>query len=196
MNDIMREDGLSLLEDRMRICKIEGCENKYSCKGYCQMHYTRLLRHGDPLFTKKGRDQEKHGKRHTSEYMTWTNIIQRCYNKNSKQFHYYGGRGITVCGSWRNSFLAFFKDMGSKPFYKAQIDRIDNDGNYEPGNCRWVTAQENCHNRSTTILTWEIVNKIRRKYKIGRITHRELGVIYGVRGVTIKDVLNYRRWKI
>ena len=159
------------------------------------MHYMRLFRHGNPLFTKKGRDQEKHGKRHTVEYLTWAGMIQRCQNGKTKGYKYYGGRGIVVCNRWLNSFNNFYKDMGCKPFPRAQIDRIDNDGNYELGNCRWATAAENSHNRSSTKLTWEIVNTIRKLYKNGGITHRELGVIYGIHRVTIGDIIDHSRWR-
>jgi hypothetical protein len=87
----------------------------------------------------------KHGYWNTSTYRIWRAIIQRCNNPNCSTFHYYGGRGIKVCDRWLK-FENFLKDMGPRP-EKLTIDRIDNDGNYEPGNCRWVTHKENCNNR-------------------------------------------------
>ncbi|WP_375292183.1 hypothetical protein [Sphingomonas melonis] len=77
----------------------------------------------------------------------WKAMRHRCSNPESADYDNYGGRGITVCDRWENSFEAFFADMGSRPFAEAQIDREDNDGNYEPDNCRWVTAQVNVNNR-------------------------------------------------
>lgn len=84
----------------------------------------------------------KHGMRKAPEYNSWDAMIQRCCNPNTKRYHYYGGRGITVCERWRNSFENFYADMGPKPTPKHSIDRINNDGNYEPGNCRWATQSE------------------------------------------------------
>lgn len=85
------------------------------------------------------------------EYGAWKNLFGRCYDPSNKWFHRYGGRGIVVCDRWRDpitGFAAFYEDMGPKPAPHMSVDRIDNDGIYEPGNCKWSTAKEQANNRS------------------------------------------------
>ena len=175
----------------MRICKVQDCRNKFLAKGYCIKHYQKYRKYGDPLITK----YERHGMRKTAEYIIWVNMRIRCYRKTYYLFNRYGGRGITVCKRWRDSFKAFYTDMGPKPFPKAQIDRIDNDGNYELGNCRWVTCAENIRNSSRAKITMQKAKEIRAKYKAGGITKKRLGLIYGISGANIGDVINNRIWR-
>lgn len=93
-------------------------------------------------------DQSKtHGMTYTSEYTTWLSMKDRCLRTKNKKYKDYGGRGITVCERWRDSFENFLADMGRKPSANLSIDRINNDGNYEPGNCRWATQLEQVRNR-------------------------------------------------
>jgi hypothetical protein len=82
-------------------------------------------------------------------YVTWEAMKARCYNSNNVSYKYYGDRGIKVCDRWRNSYSDFLSDMGERPA-GMEIDRIDNDGDYESINCRWVTERVQAYNRSSS----------------------------------------------
>lgn len=82
----------------------------------------------------------------TPEYRTWVQMNRRCTDPNDDSFQHYGSRGIVVCERWKASFENFLADMGKRPLGMS-IDRIDNDKNYEPSNCRWATAQQQAQNR-------------------------------------------------
>ncbi len=119
-----------------------------------------------------------HGMLKVPEYCVWQTMRARCKNPKSLVYRRYGGRGIIVCERW-DSFANFYADMGPRPARGYQLDRIDNDGNYEPGNCRWATNVENASNTSAnrriawrgenhTVSAWSRITGIRP----GTIRHR------------------------
>ncbi len=115
------------------------------------------------------------------EYNTWAQMIQRCTNPNCKLFPHYGARGIAVCHRWRASFDAFIADMGLRPSSTHSIDRIDVNGNYEPGNCRWATRTEQARNkrsnrhltigdRTMLVVEWSAVSGVRNNVISARLS--------------------------
>lgn len=95
-----------------------------------------------------------HGLTHSPEYTVWQLMKDRCSNPKNKDFHSYGGRGISVCDRWVNSFENFLCDMGQKPSCQHSIDRINNNGNYEPNNCRWATPVQQAKNQRTNVIVF------------------------------------------
>jgi hypothetical protein len=130
-----------------------------------------------------------HGKTNTTEFTIWKNMLARCHNANNKDFKNYGGRGIVVCDQWRGSFEMFLADVGPRPSAQHSIDRIDNNSNYEPGNCRWATRiEQGCNKRNNVMVTIDgsekTISQWARHYGIDRRTawrhHKE-----GMRGEAI-----------
>lgn len=99
-----------------------------------------------------------HGLSKSPEYKSWSGMRDRCLNENNDSYDNYGGRGITICQRWIDSFELFYADMGQKPGQNYSIDRIDNDLGYSPSNCRWATGETQGRNRRGLIKTRETSN--------------------------------------
>lgn len=121
------------------------------------------------------------------EFRIWYAIKDRCNNPNNKSYINYGGRGISICEKWENDFVAFLSDVGKRPSKEYTLDRINNNGNYEPGNTRWATRIEQIGNRRTTI-------NITYKGQINTLAAwcRELGLSYPI----IRVRISRDRWPI
>lgn len=132
---------------------------------------------------------KKHGRSRTPIYKVWQAIKDRCYNKNNSQYKDYGGRGIYMCERWLDSFENFLKDMGNKP-PNMTIDRIDNDGPYNPENCRWATKKQQVLNRRNT-LNYTIGHKTQcLKYWCDELCISYKTALYHIkRGKSIYEVL-------
>lgn len=127
-----------------------------------------------------------HKRSNSPIYWSWQQMKRRCLNKNCHAYPAYGGRGIKVCDRWMNSFENFLEDMGERPKDKS-LDRIDNDGNYEPGNCRWATkSQQNRNMRKCMKI--EFKGQTKDAY--------EWGELYGLDGETILKRIKAGGWSI
>ncbi len=154
------ENKIELIEENVKIVKYSTSGPRYYNKYRCYCGNVFIVREDS---VRSGHTKScgclwiktvtKHGqaastnKKPSVEYVAWSSMIVRCYDVNTKYYKHYGGRGITVCDRWRTSFSNFLSDMGTKPKKELSLDRIDNDGDYRPDNCRWADRSTQARNQ-------------------------------------------------
>ena len=159
----------------------------------CKKHReTRISRVDEPFNICRSCKLKKRNTTHGLYYHhmkgMYNAMKQRCNNPNQRMYYRYGGRGIDVCDRWKNDFKAFYDWAISNGYERGlTIDRIDNDGNYEPSNCRWITLSENIARNAK--LTNNDKDEICEAYKISNITQNELSLKYGVDASRIGQIL-------
>lgn len=147
------------------ICRVEDCKHQAKSLGLCVKHYTRLIRHNDIEYSG---NKKRQSIVHSKEYKSLDAAKQRCFNQNCKNYKLYGARGITVDSSWLgpSGFDNFYKELGDCP-KGYTLDRIDVNGNYEPGNCRWADPRTQACNKRTNLKTPGVYS---RKTTVGKWT--------------------------
>lgn len=134
-----------------------------------------------------------HGLTNSPIYKVWEAIKSRCYNKNRAAYKDYGGRGITMSAEWKSNFKIFYDWAINNGWQQGlEIDRINNDGNYEPGNCRFVTTKDNSRNRRSVKLTEIKAKHIRILSKTK--SRKELSHLFGVSYGCVRGVIENRTW--
>ena len=130
----------------------------------------------------------------SKELRAWASMKNRCHKPNGQDYHYNAPRGIVVCDEWRNSFKAFLHDMGRAPSPAHTVDRIDNDGNYDSGNCRWATRKTQARNRNYVKMSLAGAEQIRNLYAKGNIRQVDLAKQFNVSQRTISLIVRRETW--
>ena len=131
-----------------------------------------------------------HGMSETKAYKEWEGMKKRCYTKSEQSYKLYGGRGIEVCDVWKNDFRAFYNDVSTLPHFNEpgySLDRIDNDGNYEPGNVRWADRIAQANNKRNNVMI---------TYNGETHTRAEWARIVGINWTTLRDRINRYGWSV
>lgn len=138
---------------------------------------------------------QKHGMSSHPVYIAWRNMVNRCTKPKTKYYERYGGRGISVCEDWISDFISFkdwaFKNGWSKGLF---LDRIDNDGDYSPENCRWITREESNRNRSNTKFSYLKACGVRKDFATGEYSRNALARKYNYSVGNITKVLKGEIW--
>lgn len=180
---------LEVTEERRNKCKVglflcnyKGCKNTFKTKLY-------NVKSGNTKSCGCARKNIniKHGGRYKQEYGIWLAIKKRCLSQNCKDYHYYGGRGIKICEQWIDNFAQFYLDMGPRPSNQHELERRENDGNYEPSNCYWATKKEQKNNtRHNRFIT----------YKDRTLTLAQWAEELGTTQQTLSARINTYKWSI
>jgi hypothetical protein len=149
-----RLTAIRYLGNRSWLCRCT-CGVEKSVKT-CNLTDGRVVSCGCHLLERIRQTKTKHGQSkrgtHHAEYAAWLSMKRRCLLPTVKEYSRYGGRGIRVCSAWLESFVTFLSDMGPRPSPQHSLDRVNNDGNYEPSNCRWATRSEQGRNKRTNVV--------------------------------------------
>ena len=129
----------------------------------------------------------------TPEWRAWRDMLSRCQSETNPFYHRYGGRGIKVHPRWVESFLNFLEDVGPRPSAGFELDREDNNGDYEPGNCRWATRDQQVRNSTVAKLCEAQVSAIRELLK-DKLPHRQIASMFGVSPSTITRINTGEAW--
>lgn len=142
-------------------------------------------------------EKTTHGLSKHNLYKKLYQMKKRCYSPSNDHYHRYGGRGIKICDEWLKDFQTFYNWAMANGWEEGlEIDRKDNNGNYEPSNCRFITSQENKRNRKTSKLTWESVRDIRNaKLLTPEIQNKQLAVSFNVSETNISLILRNEIWR-
>lgn len=165
--------------------------NTASCGCLAQEHRSAQGRRQGAI---QGKLNATHGMSRTPTYIAWLEARKRCFNPKNKRYPYYGARGITMCQRWAESFDAFLADMGKRPDSALSLDRINNEGNYEPGNCRWATKLTQARNTRRVRTTWAGACEMRSRHAAGeRLTDlaREFGMCHS----NAQMIVTFKTWK-
>lgn len=128
-------------------------------------------------------------------YKHWFDMVSRCHDPSARNYVDYGARGIQVCERWRNSYRHFLADLGPKPGVGYTLDRFpDRRGDYEPGNVRWATVEEQNQNRTSTRLTPSIVREIRARHERGE-SYKQIAFALSLKYLHVYRVANGTRWR-
>ncbi len=181
---VIRYNGKNKNGRAIWICNCE-CDLGETIRKEKAISSNHLLR-GDCIscgcLVKESPNNLKHGMTKTPEYKAWTSMKDRCYNSTLNQYKDYGGRGITICDRWLNSFENFYEDMGQRPSQEYSLDRVDNNGNYCKENCRWSTRKEQGNNKRNNHIL---------EYDSQRLTIAEWSIKLNIDRNLIKNRLKY-----